>query len=448
MKTWPLQVKVGLYAAALSTLALIAAGGALLPYLYFHGLAQLDARLATDAEEMFRDLEQFKGAPLSGGSAIVTERFVPVALRDRLVELENDRGETLFRSRTLGGEDLHAESGQFQTRFFHGEKTRVGTFKHGAWRLHVGVSFRDLEELQKNVRAGLAVVLPVVALVALGGGLWVGHRSLRPLRTIAAAAAHISTETLTERLPVPPANDAIADLVGVLNETLDRLQRGYEASVRFSADASHQLKTPVAVLRAGLEELRAAPATTGESRVALNDLLHQTRRLATLVEDLLLLAQADAGRLRLEPAALELRPLLETALDDLSAQSAAAGLSLERELPGSLRAMADARRLALILQNLGENAVKFSRPGGTVHFTARRDGEWVLLTVANTGAAIPPDHREAVFERFRRLGGEEVGGHGLGLNIARTLARAHGGDLRLARSDGEWTEFELRLPAA
>jgi signal transduction histidine kinase len=186
-----------------------------------------------------------------------------------------------------------------------------------------------------------------------------------------------------------------------------------------------------------------------EERETVNTLLAQTRRLTTIVEDLLLLAQADAGRLKIEPTPLDLTSLLSVVLDDTEALGAEKDLIITLNTPPELYAKADPRRVKIILQNLTENAVKYNHKGGKIRLTARLEGDWVVLTVANTGAAIPEQYRDRLFERFNRAGmGENIKGHGLGLNIARELARAHGGDLTLSRSDGEWTEFSLKLPAS
>jgi signal transduction histidine kinase len=121
---------------------------------------------------------------------------------------------------------------------------------------------------------------------------------------------------------------------------------------------------------------------------------------------------------------------------------------VERDTPPKLVANADARRVKIILQNLGENAVKYNKPGGRIRVRANQKQHWAVVRVANTGAPIPESDRSRMFERFSRGTGENIKGYGLGLNIARELARAHGGDLTLRRSDESWTEFELRLPTA
>jgi signal transduction histidine kinase len=178
----------------------------------------------------------------------------------------------------------------------------------------------------------------------------------------------------------------------------------------------------------------------------LNDLLDQTRRLSSLTEGLLLLARADAGSIKTQPDEADLIPILERCIEDAEVLGSNQGIRIEPEFPPRLRALADPGRTEQILLNLLENAVKYNRQGGVIRVRAgeRRDG--VFVTVSNTGEPIPPERMPWIFDRFARGGRDESrAGHGLGLSIARELATAQGGDVRLLRSDAEGTEFELRL---
>jgi signal transduction histidine kinase len=217
-------------------------------------------------------------------------------------------------------------------------------------------------------------------------------------------------------------------------------------AARFSANASHQLKTPVAVLRAGLEMMQAKhPHATPAEHDEIAALIHQTYRVSSVIEDLLLLSRMDAGQLKLKLGPVNLSELIAATLDDLSAMPEENELAVEEDCPPGLWIMGEKRYTALILQNLLENARKYNRPGGRITITSReKDGE-VLLTVGNTAERpIPPEVREHIFERFHRGGvGENIPGYGLGLNLARELARIHQGDLRLLSSDETWTEFAV-----
>ncbi|MEP6685910.1 MAG: HAMP domain-containing sensor histidine kinase [Verrucomicrobiota bacterium] len=229
---------------------------------------------------------------------------------------------------------------------------------------------------------------------------------------------------------------------------LEKTSKELQRSARFSANTSHQLKTPVSVLRAGLEALRSHENLTPDGREEIAALIHQTFRITSIIEDLLLLSQMDAGRLQIAFTSVDLSHLLEAQMDDLSALPDGVNAEVESDCP-ELHIAGEKHYVALILQNLLENARKYNRPGGRIRISCREDGDWAVLTVGNTGRSIPASAQEHIFERFHRGGvGEDITGHGLGLNLARELARLHGGDLRLVRSDEDWTEFEVRFRLA
>jgi signal transduction histidine kinase len=228
-----------------------------------------------------------------------------------------------------------------------------------------------------------------------------------------------------------------------LASTAEELQR----SARYSADASHQLKSPVTVFRVGLESLLECEGFKPEVYEELSALLHQTHRLTHVIEDLLLLSRMDAGHLKIASAPVNVSQLVDEWLDDLSALPDSPDVNIEKEFPDNLFVAGERRYTSLILQNLLENARKYNRSGGRIRVSAQANTKDVVLTIGNTGGTIPPN--EDIFERFHHSSTPSAAsGHGMGLNLARELARLHGGDLRLVRSGDDWTEFEVRFPAA
>lgn len=229
---------------------------------------------------------------------------------------------------------------------------------------------------------------------------------------------------------------------------LEKTSKELQRAARFSANTSHQLKTPVTVLRAGLEELREHENLTPEGREEIAALIHQTYRITSIIEDLLLLSQMDAGRLQVTFTSVDLSHLLEGQMDDLSALPDGADVEVENDC-SDIYVAGERQYVALILQNLLENARKYNRPGGRIRIACREEGDWAVLAVGNTGRSIPGPAREHIFERFHRGSmGEDIPGHGLGLNLARELARLQGGDLKLLSSEEDWTEFEVRFRLA
>ncbi|MFN2508413.1 MAG: sensor histidine kinase [Chthoniobacterales bacterium] len=264
---------------------------------------------------------------------------------------------------------------------------------------------------------------------------------------VASHFASIRLSAPVEELAVTSEKDRAQRkrVEAALETTSEELQR----SARFSADASHQLKTPVTVLRAGIEELLGREGFAPDVYSELSALLHQTYRITGVVDDLLLLSRMDAGRLQIQFETVNLSQVLEEWIDDLSALPDDLHVKVDTNFPPDLQVKGEKTYITLIVQNLLENAHKYNVPGGRICVAAEEQDDFVVLTVENTGRRIPPAAREHIFERFHRGAvGENVPGHGLGLNLARELARLHGGDLRLVRSDEEWTEFEVRFRSA
>jgi signal transduction histidine kinase len=181
----------------------------------------------------------------------------------------------------------------------------------------------------------------------------------------------------------------------------------------------------------------------------LSALLHQTHRLTGVIDDLLLLSRMDAGHLQIAPEAVNLSELVEEWLDDLSALPDSPDVKIEKRIPDRLYVAGERQYTSLIVQNLLENARKYNRAGGCIRVVARTSNQDCFLVIGNTGRSIPLSDQPRVFERFQRGDGNASGsGHGLGLNLARELARLHRGDIRLVRSEQDWTEFEVRFRAA
>jgi signal transduction histidine kinase len=202
-------------------------------------------------------------------------------------------------------------------------------------------------------------------------------------------------------------------------------------------------------LRAGIDELLTRNDLPAQVYDQLSALLHQTYRITSVVDDLLLLSRMDAGRLQIQYRPVNLSALIEEWADDFSVLRSELDIKLETDFPPGLHVAGEKRYITLIVQNLIENAQKYNVPGGRICIYAREQGEFVVLGVENTGRAIPRAAQAHIFERFHRGGmGENVPGHGLGLNLARELARLHGGDLRLTKSDSSGTEFEVRFRRA
>jgi signal transduction histidine kinase len=446
MRNWPLRWKVALYSALLAVTATL--GGAITTWFVLRHaeIAAFDRRLTTDAQEFFRDVEHFEGGQTNNRRAF-NEIFVPLSLRKHLVEVTDPSGAVLYLSPRLRQPFPRDGIKEFHNCKIEGKNVRLAEFSENSLTLRAGDDLKEINQIGRDIFLAMLGAIPTVLLVTLVGSTWVASKAIAPVEEIRQAAKRITAQRLDQRLPVPSTNDEIAGLIEVLNTTFERLQRSFEQSVRFSADASHHLKTPIAVLRAGIEEILADIKCSESTQARAEGLLHRIHHVSSVVDNLLLLSRADAGRLELSKAEFDLGEVLEGVLDDALTLAEPLDVKVEADIPKHLLLMADRTFIAMIAQNLVENAVKYNTPGGRIRVEARAVNGKVEMTIGNTGDGIPKDRTGHLFERFYRVrGGERVPGHGLGLSIARELARAHGGDVELVRSDDSWTEMRVRLP--
>lgn len=313
-------------------------------------------------------------------------------------------------------------------------------------RLGIGVDLAIIDAEMAAIRnAFLLAVPPALLLVGLGAGL-VSGRALAPVRQLAAAMQNVTAKGLDQRLAIGREDREFRQLILVFNGMLERLERSFLQASRFSADAAHELKTPLAILQGQIEQAMAQAETGSPMQARLTGILDEVQRLGTISRKLLLLSLADAGRLRLLRVGFDLSRALEELLED--AQMLAPHLEVQGCIAAGLVLQADAELLRLVLHNLLGNAIKYNLAGGWIRISAgRRDGG-IEVGIANASPGIPPAARERIFERFYRADpahNRRVEGVGLGLSLAREIARAHGGDLLLADSGEAETRFVLVL---
>jgi heavy metal sensor kinase len=304
-----------------------------------------------------------------------------------------------------------------------------------------------IEQWQTLLKACL-IGIPLALLFAVGGGLWLGRHGLRPLTSMAAEAQAITAKTLDRRLTVPPATEELEQLAASFNRVLDRLGSALSTQRRFMADASHELRTPVSIMRTAADVTLSQPVRDeGEYREALSAVSQQSSRLTRLVDDMLVLARADGGGYPMVVASVDMAALVHECVRELGARAEDKGITVRTSLePVTLKG--DGALLRRMLSNLLGNALTYTPRGGSVDVSLAKAEDGVVLRVADTGPGIPPEDRERVFERFVRLDpARGAGGAGLGLAIARWVAEAHGGGVRIVSSGSDGSIFAANLPA-
>ena len=244
-------------------------------------------------------------------------------------------------------------------------------------------------DLLEDVIAGYVVAFPAAAVIAGGGAWWLLRRELAPLEKIVAAAEGIDRHALGTRLPERPVNDELGRLTSVLNRMLERLERGFQQNVRFTADAWHELRTPVTILRGEIEGAIQQSRDGTVSAEILSGLLEQVQRVSDITEKLLILTNADAGRLVMEKAQLNLSALCASLVEDAEILGAGKTVTIEPHLESGVIIHADQHVISRVLLNLIDNAIKYNEPGGRVCIDLRASGEGAVVEVGNTGPEIP-----------------------------------------------------------
>ncbi|MDH2432630.1 ATP-binding protein [Pokkaliibacter sp. MBI-7] len=353
-----------------------------------------------------------------------------------------------------------------------GVRWRMGGIEHPAWKVYAGVNL-DLVRTQLLISLSqLWIVVPPALLLMLLGAWVVAGRALRSVSHLSDNIASIDVADLTQRLSDADNDREFAAIVAVFNALLERLERSFHQAKRFSGDAAHELKTPMMILHAGLEQALQQAPDGSALQSTLSKLLEETHRLHAIIGKLLLLAQADAGRLPLQRGPIDLYAMLEELEEDYS--MAAPERDFDWQVPRPLVISGDPDLLRQVFHNLISNAIKYGRPEGWIRLVAHRQGDLWCLDLANASVGIAIEFRDHLFDRFYRIpttvtqperrhggtpdmpraqqiarqGGERrVDGLGLGLGLAREIARAHGGDLVLLHAEPGEACFRLTLPA-
>ena len=325
---------------------------------------------------------------------------------------------------------------------------RFGAFSNPHYTVFTGLSLRDFHTEARRAAWWYAAAGTLGLALAGIGAWWTSRRAMRPLDRIVATAQHLTASDLARRIPAGPRDDReFAQLIAVLNGMMDRLQTSFEQAGRFTADASHELKTPLSVMQVALHDaLRRSTAGTAEHD-ELESLARECARLKGITHSLLLLSQADAGKLPLTRERYDLSADLARLVEDADALCDQAALRCEHDITPGICIDADRALMRHVFQNLLSNAVKYNRPGGLVKIALTSGDGHTDFTIANTGPGIPAEAQPRLFERFFRAdAARTTEGAGLGLNIAYELARANGADLRLIGPTEDTTSFQVRIP--
>jgi heavy metal sensor kinase len=311
----------------------------------------------------------------------------------------------------------------------------------------------SLENMYKTRRRFLlimAAVLPFGLLLAGGGGWLLARRALKPVDIMTQAALRISGEHLGARLQETGSGDELDRLAKTLNDMLRRLDDAFHQMRQFSADASHELQTPLTILKGEMEVALRSQRSPEEYQRVLESGLEEIDRISHLVEGLLLLARADAGVLRLDLRPVELKELLQEIYEQMKVVADDHSIRFHPSLLEPVSVRGDREHLRRLLLNLVNNAIKYTPAGGEVILSLQSEKNWASLKISDTGIGLSKDEQERIFSRFHRATetrSRDEKGVGLGLSIARSIAEAHGGRIQVESTPGQGSTFTVLLPA-
>jgi heavy metal sensor kinase len=288
-------------------------------------------------------------------------------------------------------------------------------------------------------------------LLALGGGWWIMRKALAPVATLTQTAARINESNLSQRISRTQNGDEFDRLTEVFNSMLARLDESFARIREFTLHASHELKTPLTVLRGETETALRDENISATERERANSQLEELRRLTQIVDGLTLLAKADAGQVALNLESVHLAELVRDSFADLQILAEPQQIKVELAACEEISVRGDRHRLRQLLLNLADNAVKYNQPKGQVTMSLRRADGLAEIKITNTGAGIPPEILPRVFDRFFRgdsAHGNEIEGCGLGLSIAQWIVSAHSGKIQIASVSSQSTIVTVHLPTA
>jgi len=454
------RVRLTLTYATVVTLALCAGGAVFWVVFTDAALGSIDGSLRGQAQILSSGLRVSGGAVLFNGARVLpseTPEGAPIAA---LVLSGDGRvldqaGEVIDSgtARALARQDAgHDAKPVIDSRLIASEHQRVLVqgYDVGGERITLILS-RSLAEYDQTIRLTIVLLTTTIALLAMSAGIsayWLAGRVLRPVRIITATARDLGEHSLDRRITLDLPPDELGALAATFNQMLSRLQAAFDALRHFTADAAHELRSPLAALRAEVEVILRRPRDSSEYRNALDVVLTETERLSGVTDQLLLLASADAGTLRPRRENVDVSDLLEEVGARWRSLAARSGVTIEVAAPDEGSIEADPMLLRRLLNNLLDNAIRHTPPGGSVTVSATLTDRSCVLAVADSGAGVDPSLQPFLFDRFRAAAdGSQSGSAGLGLSLCAALAAAHGGSIRLA-DDSQTTgaRFVVTLP--
>lgn len=443
MKALSLRARISLWTAGATSGALLILAVSTVTYIYLEDLEAIDAHLHGELLELSADLatgevdnDEFAGDEfepwlelgmfsLAGDLIVATPRF-PL--------------------------ELEVATGPKAAFYFHQAiETRWRVYSLVAHEkiLVIALDLTEFDDVQDDLIAAQILFVPLVSALTAWLSWIIAGRALSPIRKATLTAAKIGSGDLSNRLPIGGVDDEIGQFTQVLNDMLARIEKSYNQARQFAGDASHELSTPLTIIKGEIErilEYSQLPALTEQRLLSVSQ---EVDRMNQIIDQLLLLARFDAGKASHEFTTIDLSQMLRDMAEDIALLSVDRRIQIHANIETDLRVRGDANHLRRLLLNLFTNAVKYGEEAGSIVYRLRQSNQRIFFEISNSGAPIPTADREAIFDRFFQSDqSHHQKGSGLGLSLCREIARAHGGEIQLSPSPDFANRFVVDLPLA
>lgn len=412
--------------------------------------------LLADKSEILKGLIHIEKGEVEFEISEVTAGDYSIKNSGHYFELIDKAGNPLVRSKSLGDSTLSISRtpGRFTITGPAGEPIRllVEDLTVGNERFIIYVAEGVAAELKllSSFKIFLLFIFPVTILSLCIGSIIIVWSSLRPLSSFSQQIGRITEKRLHERVDSQGVEAELKGLASSFNETMNRLEKAFQAQKDFLSDASHELRTPVSVIKTTTDVTLRRERSIEEYREALVTVKTSAERMGGLIDRLLRLSRLDAEQAGVKKERVKLKDIMEITLKAISPLAEEKGVRINMEMSEDIAVEGDKEQLSELFLSIIDNAIKYNRPNGSVRLSLSKSGSWAVVKVTDSGIGIAPDALNKVFDRFYRadMSRSEIPGTGLGLPIAKGIAEAHGGKIEVESEAGKGTTFSIYLPVA
>lgn len=412
--------------------------------------------LLSDKAEILKSLVHVEEGEVEFEISEVTGGDYSIIKSGHYFELIDDRGNILVKSKSLGDSTLTEVKGRgsYATTGPAGEPIRLliegFSVNNEKFLIYIAEGITAELNLLRSFKLFLFTVLPLTILVSGVGSIAIAWFSLRPLASFSSQVGTITEKRLHERVDAKGVDAELKALASSFNETMDRLEKAFQAQRDFLSDASHELRTPTSVIKSTVDVTLRRERPVEEYREALETIKTATERMGGLIDRLLRLSRLDAEQLKFKKENVNLKDVLEITLKTISPLAQEREIRVNAEKIENIFIAGDKDQLVELFLSILDNSIKYNKLNGSVTVSMARSGEWAITRVTDTGIGIASEALDKVFDRFYRadLSRGEIAGTGLGLPIAKEIAESHGGRIEVESGVGKGTTFTVYLPAA